>query len=96
MNETGFSSKEELYIKVRPALHAKLADIIREGYTYIDEIDIWNYLIENKWSTSHDLMLCDIINDILKVDTKTIDAYLKEKLSRAKRTQYFDKNLEIL
>lgn len=90
-----FSSKEELYQRVKPALKAKTMELKRVGYSYIREIDIWNYLIEIKWSKSRDLMLSDIVNDILKTDNKKIDEYLKDKLS-TDRTQYFDKNLEIL
>lgn len=90
-----FSSKEELYQRVKPALKAKAMELKRVGYSYIREIDIWNYLIEIRWSKSRDLMLSDIVNDILKTDNKKIDEYLKDKLS-TDRTQYFDKNLEIL
>lgn len=90
-----FSSKEELYQRVKPALKAKAMELKRVGYSYIREIDIWNYLIEIKWSKSRDLMLSDIVNDILKTDNKKIDEYLKDKLS-TDRAQYFDKNLEIL
>lgn len=91
-----FSSKEELYKRVGPALRAKKANLEREGYTYITEVDIWNYLIQEKWIKSQNLMLCDIVDDILKADNGLIDAYLKKKLTSAKRIQYFDKDLEIL
>ena len=37
-----------------------------------------------------------MVDDILKVDNKDVDTYLKKKLANVKRTQYFDKNLEIL
>lgn len=91
-----FSSKEELYKRVGPALRAKKADLDREGYTYIMEVDIWNYLVQEKWMKSHNLMLCDIVDDILRTDNKLIDSYLKRKLESASRVQYFDKDLEIL
>ena len=48
-----------------------------------------------KWCKAHDLMLSDIVNDILRTNNEKIDMYLKEKLN-GDRTQYFDKNLEIL
>ncbi len=91
-----FSSKEELYQRVTPALKAKKAELNREGYTYIMEADVWNYLIQEKWTKSHNLMLCDIVDDILRTDNQLIDAYLKRKLESTSRTQYFDKDLEIL
>lgn len=91
-----FSNKEELYKRVVPALKTKKTFLERDGYTYINEIDVWNYLIQDKWVKSHNLMLCDIVDDILNVDNKEIDAYLKKKLSNASRIHYFDKDLDVL
>ena len=85
-----FNSKEELFNRVKPAISAKCMEMHRLGYPYIKIEDIWNYLIENKWLKSKDLMLSDIVSDILHVDNKKIDEYLKGKLQRTRRTQYFD------
>lgn len=90
-----FSSKEELFQRVKPALNAKVGELHRFGYTYINQMDVWNYLIENKWIKSKDLMLSDIVSDILHTDNKKIDAYLKSKITD-ERSQYFEKNIEIL
>ena len=87
-----FSSKEELYQRVKPALKAKINEFHRLGYDYVQDVDIWNYLIENIWCKAKDLMLSDIVNDILHVKIKKIDDYLKDKMSSTKRTQYFDSN----
>ena len=87
-----FSSKEELFQRVKPALKAKLNEFQRLGYSYVQEVDIWNYLIENVWCKAKDLMLSDIVNDILHVKIKKIDDYIKEKMSSTNRTQYFDSN----
>ena len=92
-----FSSKEELYKRVGPALRAKRCELQRLGYSYIQEMDVWNYLIENKWCKSRNLMLSDIVNDILHTENEKIDNYLKGKISSIKRTQYFDsEDLEVL
>jgi hypothetical protein len=91
-----FSSLEELYKRVTPALRAKEVELHRLGYSYIKEIDIWNYLIEEKWKHGKDLMLSDIVNDIMHTECRKIDTYLKGKLSKTRRTQYFDKNVEII
>lgn len=91
-----FSSKEELYKRVGPALRAKLQELHRLGYAYVHEDDIWNYLIKTKWSKGKDLMLSDIVSDILHTKAKEIDVFLKEKIAEAKRTQYFDDSIEIL
>ena len=90
-----FSSKEELLQRVKPALNAKVGELHRFGYTYINQMDVWNYLIENIWIKSKDLMLSDIVNDILHTDNKKIDTYLKSKITD-ERSQYFEKNIEIL
>lgn len=92
----GFSSKEELFKRVKPALYAKSKELERMGYFYIQEVDIWNYLIEKKWRNSCNLMLSDIVNDILHVNNEEINNYLKGKLKDIKRTQYFENKLEIL
>lgn len=90
-----FSSKEELFQRVKPALNAKVGELHRFGYTYINQMDVWNYLIENIWIKSKDLMLSDIVNDILHTDNKKIDAYFKSKITD-ERSQYFEKNIEVL
>ena len=89
-----FSSKEELFERVRPALKAKINEFHRLGYTYVQEMDVWNYLIESNWCKANNLMLSDIVNDILHVKIKKIDDYIKDKISSTKRTQYFDINNE--
>lgn len=91
-----FSSKEELYQRVGPALRTKVNELHRMGFTYIQEIDVWNYLIESKWCKSKDLMLFDIVNDILQTENKKFDEYVKMKIGSIERSQYFDSNLEIL
>ena len=90
-----FSSKEELFQRVKPALNAKVGELHRFGYTYINQMDVWNYLIENIWIKSKDLMLSDIVSDILHTDNKKIDTYLKSKITD-ERSQYFEKNIEVL
>lgn len=84
-----FSTKEELFTRVRPALQAKEVELHRLGYPYINDIDIWNYLIQVKWKTSKNLMLSDIVNDIMHINEKKIDEYLKGKMTRSGRTRYF-------
>ena len=92
--ELEFSSQEELYKRVQPALNAKLAELHRLGYSYIQLMDIWKYLIDAKWKKSHDLTLSDIVHDILHVDIKKLEEYLKGKVTKTRRTQYFDSNLD--
>lgn len=84
-----FSSEEELYERVLPALRAKEIELERVGYSYINKIDVWNYLVEKKWKYGRGLMLSDIVSDIMNVSCSDIDSYIKEKIKSSKRTQYF-------
>lgn len=67
-----FSSLKDLYLRVAPALTAKKVELSRLGYSNIENIDIWNYLIESKWKMGNGLMLSDIVDDILNTDCKKI------------------------
>ena len=85
-----FNSLEELYNRLRPALLTKLSDLKANGYGYLKIEDIWNYLKENKWKSSHDLMLSDMVSDILDSDNALIDDYFKEKINEKNRKIYLD------
>lgn len=91
-----FSSQEELFKRVKPALNSKKSELDKLGYNYIEIMDIWNYLIESKWRSSNNLMLSDIVNDILHVSSDKLDKFLKDKMTQSKRTQYFIEDEEIL
>ena len=79
-----FDSVFDLYKRVKPALNSKIKEIKRENFDYIKEEDIWNYLIQNKWSKDKGLVLCDVVDDILHVDIKKLDKYVKEKMKKVK------------
>ena len=91
-----FHSLQELYKRVEPALSAKISELKRLGYYYIKEVDIWNYLIEDKWKKGNGLMLSDIVDDILNTDCSKIDTYLKNKVGNSNRLQYFDESIEVI
>ena len=74
-----FTSLQELFKRVRPALHAKEVELHRLGYSNIKEIDVWNYLIENKWKKGKGLMLSDIVDDILNTECDKIHSFIQEK-----------------
>lgn len=88
--DTTFHSLEELYKRIKPALFTKKQEMKRNGYVYIKEGDIWNYLKEVKWKSSKNLSLYDMTCDILNTDDAIIDAYLRDKLSLKKRRSYFE------
>lgn len=83
-----FKSVFDLYSRVKPALNSKVKELKREKLDYIKEEDIWNYLIKNKWAEADGLVLCDVVDDILHVDNKKIDKFVKDNLK--------NKNAELL
>ena len=88
--EVEFNTASELYDRIKPALTTKVEEMRRNGYLYIKEEDIWNYLKEVKWVKSTNLELYQMVSDVLNTDNIVIDSYLKEKLNLRNRKVYFD------
>ena len=88
--EAQFKSVNELYVRLKPALITKVEEMHRNGYLYIKEEDVWNYLKEIKWVKSVNLELYQMVSDILNTDDIEIDSYLKEKLNLRNRKVYFE------
>ena len=85
-----FSSLEELYKRLTPALRTKMSELKQYGYGYLKKEDIWNYLKENVWTNSHNLSLNEMVSDILNVSGEDVDMYFKEKISEKGRKVYFE------
>lgn len=83
--DISFSSVKELYDRVYPALKSKVKELKKLNMKYIKEIDVWNYLVENKWKKKKGLLLSDIVDDILNTDNYLIDSYVKGKMEIQKR-----------
>lgn len=88
--DINISSLQELYERLRPALTTKKEEMKRDGYNYIKEEDIWNYLKETKWKKSIDLELYQMVSDIMNAENNYINEYLKEKLYSRSRVKYFE------
>jgi len=88
--EVEFKSASELYDRLKPALTTKVEEMRRNGYLYIKEEDVWNYLKEVKWVKSVNLELYQMVSDVLNSDDVSIDNYLKEKLNLRNRKIYFE------
>ena len=71
--DVAFESLEELYKRIKPALITKKNEMKRDGYIYIKEEDIWNYLKETKWKNSIDLTLADMVQDIIHTPNDDIN-----------------------
>lgn len=88
--EMEFNSLLQLYKRLKPALTAKTNEMRMQGYKYIKEDDVWNYLKEVKWSKSKNLLLFEMVRDVLNVDSLVIDDYVRGKLNSKERTVYFN------
>lgn len=85
-----FRTEEELYDRVKPALRTKREEMRRNGYPYVKEEDIWNFLKEVKWKSEQGLSLYQMVDDILNSESILIDDYLKSKLNLRERKKYFE------
>ena len=77
--DINFSSEEELYKRLLPALRTKQTELKRTGYKNINEKDIYDYLKINKWKKSRNLTLYEMVDQILNTENLLIDAYIKHK-----------------
>lgn len=91
-----FSSLDELYKRVGPALRAKEVELHRLGFSDIKVIDIWEFLTQERWKNGKGLMLSDIVSDIMHADVNEVDTYCKGKISKTKRTHDFDDKIEMI
>ena len=69
-----YKSEEELFNSLRGAFNVKLR-LIKDNYSYIKMIDIWNYLKLNKWIKTKNLSISEMVNDIIDVDIEKIRKY---------------------
>lgn len=77
--ENRFTSQNELYLKVLPALKTKKNEMAREGIRCVREIDLWEYHKEFTWRGAKGLTLASIVNDILNTDSKLYEDYIVKK-----------------
>ncbi len=83
MEELVFSSEEELYNRILPALRSKKKMLSRDGFKSINVEDIWKYMRDVKWKSSFGLELCDMVDDILNTSNIDISSYcIKERKNK--------------
>jgi len=75
--ELEFKNSKELFDRLTPALKTKQTELKNHGYNYIHLIDIWDYLVAEKWSGAKGLSLYEMVSDILNSDNEFIDEYVK-------------------
>ena len=86
--EIEFENSKELFKRLKPALVSKQTELKNNGYSYIHLIDIWDYLITNKWKQANNLSLYEMVSDILSSDNELIDDYVKEMLRNLQRKDF--------
>ena len=79
-----FDSLNDLYERVLPALYSKNKRIYRMGFKYVNEKDIWNYLVDNLWKDKKNLELHELISDIIHCDNYLINNYVMNKMNALK------------
>ena len=72
-----YKTQKELFRSLIPAFNVKIRLLKNNNYYNITRKDIWDYLKINKWRSSVDLTIADMVNDIIHVDNKEIDIYLR-------------------
>ncbi len=92
MDDIKFTSLQELYNRLKPALATRVKEIKRLEVFYVKEEDIWNYLKTYKWNKENNLTLIDMVNDILEVDPYVIEEYVKKSFKNIKRDLIVDEN----
>ena len=78
-NTIEFKNVTELYKRVEPALYSKVKELKGLGYKYINEKDVWNYLVTYNWKNKRDLQLSDLISDILYCDNNKLNDYVSNE-----------------
>lgn len=68
MKEEKFTSLEELYRRLLPALKTKKNEMAREKMKFITVQEIWVYMCKHKWSGKNNLTLADMVDDILNTE----------------------------
>ena len=93
MDDFKFSSIEELYRKLLPALNTKVNELKRNKIEYIKEQDIWNYLRINYWGKKSNLTLGELVNDILTTPNYELEEFMHRNIKQEKRDLIKDNDL---
>ena len=67
-----YTNLRELYKILLPAFMVKKRLLRITKYRDITNEDIWKYLAANKWKSSINLTISDMVNDIILVDCDSI------------------------
>lgn len=79
MDELGLNNLKDLYNRILPALKTKKDELERLGCDYINELDIWNYLKDKKWKNSYNLLLYQMVDDVINVNSLILMDFYRDK-----------------
>jgi len=71
-----FSSQEELYKRVKPALTSKRRELKRYDIDITEE-EIWTYLVETEFKNGSNLTLSDIVSSIMHIEKEKFLKWIK-------------------
>ena len=91
MDEIKFSSLEDLYNRLKPALRSKVKELRQLDKIYIKDkterfhfdpplMSGFEYLSNTRWESSTNLTLDQMVDDILYLDNDKIDEYVQNKI----------------
>ncbi len=78
-NDELFTSVTELYNRLLPAIRCRLDELKANKINDINELDIWEYALNNIWKNKVDLRIHEMANDILFIDEIVLIKYIKGK-----------------
>ncbi len=67
-----YNSQLELYLALIPVFKVKHRLLNSANYNDITDEDIWTYLTINKWRSTHNLTISEMVNDIITLDITNI------------------------
>lgn len=85
MNDFKFKSLNELYERLLPALRSKKKELNKNGFNYIHEEDIWNYLKGHVWYNNTNLTLDKMVDDILNTNNQEFEDFMKKQIEKYHR-----------
>lgn len=80
-----FNSIEDLYKRLLPAMKTKISELKRDGFNFIECLDIWNYCIENIWKNKRDLRIYEMVDDILNIDNLKLEMFTRRNIINKKK-----------
>lgn len=78
MDEFKFESLTALYERLFPAFNTKCNELKRNNIN-VTELDLWNFLKDNKWNNSKELSMAGLVDDILNINVAELITYLHKE-----------------